>query len=402
MLDDSLGTSAHCISPATAARCRDDDLEPHPGVDAFFRRNGLCPSTRLACHTYACLRFPTAVVRCAPTQGYCSYTLSVSGDRLLQFRPEPHELDMRVCRDARAVFKDLVPATVHLGSLQGTADPAGVGDGAPRLHVYVQERLPGVSLAHVKEQTGEQRRRLIEDIAHVFAASYAHRHPPPDGGTSEMLRGRVGASLKWRLQLLQGLRDADDDDDGDERRRGQGGFARHVAAVTGRADAALAALPWCLTHGDLVPSNVLVDAESGRLTGLVDWAEGEWLPLGLGLYGLEELLGRDVPSRGFVYFDDHESLRRRFWDCFLAATAACRQEQQSARLLDDVGLARKLGILLWRGIAFDDGRIDRVVEAGGDDAEVHKLRLFLEAPCPTACAVIEGSALSDGDYVQRL
>lgn len=46
-----------------------------------------------------------------------------------------------------------------------------------------------------------------------------------------------------------------------------------------------------LTHGGLLPANVALDAGSGALRGLVDWAEAEWLPFGVCLYGLEHLCG---------------------------------------------------------------------------------------------------------------
>ncbi|KAL3964575.1 protein kinase-like protein [Purpureocillium lilacinum] len=368
MLDDSFDPAGQCMPNTTQPECVDEDEGLAPGIAAFFCRNGLCPSTAEACDAYARMRFPIADIKRTSIQGYCSYTLCVSGDRLLQFRPEPHELNMDICRNARAVFGALVPMTMHLGSLQGIVRSDMGGAAAPRLHVYLQEKLPGISLAHVKEQTIEQRRRLVEDLAEVFATSYLHSRPPDE--ISSVLRGRVGASLAWRLQLLQGLHDDQ--------------LSHHVATATQHLDT-IAALPWCLTHGDLVPSNVLVDPASGRLTGLVDWAEGEWLPLGLGLYGLEELLGRDVPGRGYEYFDDHKELRGRFWERFMALAGSCDVGGDGFPLRwrrEEVALSRKLGILLWRGIAFDDGRIDRVVEAGRDDAEIRKLRLFLEVPCP--------------------
>ncbi|UNI14228.1 hypothetical protein JDV02_000880 [Purpureocillium takamizusanense] len=367
-----MATTAHYVPSTTRPACADEDEELAPGIAAFFRRNGLCPSTVEACDASARRLFPAAIIKRSPNQGYCSYTLFVSTDRLLQFRPEPHRLNMDICSDARAVFGALVPMTAHIGSLQGIAM---MGAAAPRLHVYLQERLPGVSLAHMKEQTREQRKRLIEDLADVFVSSFLYRRPSEE--LLPVLRGRVGASLAWRLRLLQGLRDDEP-------------LAQHISAVTQHLDN-IAALPWCLTHGDLMPSNVLVDPASGRLTGLVDWAEGEWLPLGLGLYGLEELLGADVAGRGFEYFDDHEELRRRFWNRF-ATLGGCSRggggggDGRRRRLVlggeESVAMSRRLGILLWRGIAFDDGRIDRVVEPGRDDNEIHKLRLFLEAPCP--------------------
>jgi hypothetical protein len=51
-------------------------------------------------------------------------------------------------------------------------------------------------------------------------------------------------------------------------------------------------------------------------------------------------------------------------------------EQQS--VLDAVKLARDLGVLLWHGIAFDNGAIDRVVQEDRDIEEVRRLDAFLD------------------------
>jgi hypothetical protein len=115
-------------------------------------------------------------------------------------------------------------------------------------------------------------------------------------------------------------------------------------------------LPWVLTHGDLGVGNVLVDVNAAlsnglrevRLKGLVDWAEGEWLPFGVGLYGLEEILGRTVQDgngRGrFEYYPCAEQLRAVFWDELVAAVPELGTDRE---LRARVGKARLLGLLLW-------------------------------------------------------
>ncbi|KAI4596983.1 hypothetical protein KJ359_004893 [Pestalotiopsis sp. 9143b] len=128
-------------------------------------------------------------------------------------------------------------------------------------------------------------------------------------------------------------------------------------------------LPWALTHGDLIPSNILVDSETGSIVGLLDWAEAEWLPFGVGLYGLEELLGEEVDGE-FTYFPEARKLRHLFWSQLLSHVPELRANPQ---LLSTVKEAQILGVLLWHGIAFDDGRLDRVVEKGTDDAEISRL-----------------------------
>ena len=175
-------------------------------------------------------------------------------------------------------------------------------------------------------------------------------------------KGKVGSSLRWRLDMLRNLPSQD-----------LKNTVREAHDALNRVEG----LPWCMTHGDMVPANITVDPETGQLLGLIDWAEGEYLPFGLGLYGLEEVLGVTNHSTGlFEYHGFHGQLRREFWTRFreLVGQSCLRlDEADRQRML----VARKLGILLWRGIAFEDGRIDRVVEEGVDDAELHKLRLFL-------------------------
>ncbi|UKZ88255.1 uncharacterized protein TrAFT101_004015 [Trichoderma asperellum] len=217
------------------------------------------------------------------------------------------------------------------------------------------------------------KRRLMSGLAKVFALGFRARQASQEmkrilpAGT--MAKGTIGKSMRWRLNLLSGLPDKD--------------LLTHVSEAQAQLDI-VEASSWCLTHGDLLPGNMMVDAKTGHLTGLIDWAEVEWLPFGMALYGVEEVLGEDMPSAagGFEYYDDHEELRQLFWDEFLASVRRDGEEIQ----LREAEAARKLGILLWRGIAFDDGKMDRVVESGRDDSEIHKLRLFLEAPSVVVCS----------------
>ncbi|KAF7542686.1 hypothetical protein G7Z17_g11367 [Cylindrodendrum hubeiense] len=197
----------------------------------------------------------------------------------------------------------------------------------------------------------------------MFAISLHHGRPGTHTGVSEAFKkGHVGSSLRWRLDLLKTL---------------PGNSLLEAVSEATSKISNIERLPWCLTHGDLVPANIMVDPSTGHLTGLIDWAEGEWLPFGVGLYGLEEVLGFGDAQTGFRFYEEHEQLRTVFWDKFIELTTT--GEAESLTWIQDAGLAQKLGILLWRGIAFEDGRIDRVVEAGRDDFELQKLSLFLKA-----------------------
>lgn len=69
--------------------------------------------------------------------------------------------------------------------------------------------------------------------------------------------------------------------------------------------------PQVLTHGDLSPMNILVSPTTGRVTGIIDWAEAEVLPFGLALYGLENLLG-NMGLGGWEYFEIRDELEQSF------------------------------------------------------------------------------------------
>ena len=70
-----------------------------------------------------------------------------------------------------------------------------------------------------------------------------------------------------------------------------------------------------LSHGDLSELNILINPDTGSLTGIVDWAEAEVLPFGLSLWGLENCLGF-MDSRGWHYFDNRRELEDLFWRTF--------------------------------------------------------------------------------------
>lgn len=362
-----------------------DDLLPGARLDevinGFFVRNGFDPSVRDTCDSFARSRFSEADVAPATHQGYCSYTLTISGTHVLQFRPQAFRLDLAICEQAREIFPALVPETTYVDTIAGEGS-RGAERGA--LRVYLVERSRGITLAEFRRRAkgkgdcaGEgdrmlYRRRLVEDLASFFATSYLHgRHP------GESPKGQVGETLRCRLRILGNL---------PEHLKANYVDKIHLRIGSLESDAA-----WCLTHGDLVPGNIMVNPATGHLTGLIDWAEGEWLPFGVGLYGLEEVLGEeeeeDTKQDGggeFEYYPEHHELRALFWRTFLEAAMQPRRAvvvlSPSGDWLGDVRLGRQLGILLWRGIAFDDGRLDRAVDAEKDGPELRKLEMFLDVP----------------------
>lgn len=122
--------------------------------------------------------------------------------------------------------------------------------------------------------------------------------------------------------------------------------------------------PVVLNHGDLIPSNILVDEESWAITGLVDWAEAEMLPFGTCLYGLEYLLGGFEPTSSvdgigtkpaWRYCQGSDTLRDVFQKALTKERPTIEENIEAMQCMRDVG------VLLWYGYAWDEGAIDRVV-----------------------------------------
>ncbi|CCF38759.1 hypothetical protein CH063_09776, partial [Colletotrichum higginsianum] len=294
--NDDARNSAGTFSPSgstTSSALQADDGK----VAAFLARCGLKISAVVAVHEFVAARFPGYEAAPAPFQGYCSGSGSATsgedgnvrggGSLLVQFRPRRHAIDVGICVDARGVFGDsVVPGVGDLGALSGleTTD-AGARNGG-ELFAYVLERMGGVSLTEFRASSAALgadaracRRRVVADLAVVFVNSWRGRRDRRD----IVVKGKVGGSLRWRVEAMAE------------------GLPREFRRVARWAAGELAeledTLPWVVTHGDLVPDNILVHPapcgegddgarlrrmeRAGGLVGLIDWAEAEWLPFGM-------------------------------------------------------------------------------------------------------------------------
>lgn len=103
-------------------------------------------------------------------------------------------------------------------------------------------------------------------------------------------------------------------------------------------------LPTVLLHRDFGLLNIMVDQTSGRLNGVVDWAEAEICPFGQNLCELHEFSSALHRTGSRRLYEDHGALQARFWKVF-------REEvgNLSPEVMHAIGMARILGCLLSRG-----------------------------------------------------
>ncbi|KAK7740543.1 hypothetical protein SLS53_005387 [Cytospora paraplurivora] len=376
-----------------------DPAATRSNVDAFFQRCGLPLGTRERCWALVRGLFPGRTVEEVKSQGYCSYTLLVEQDTIVQFRPAVHRLDIRLTTAAQAIYGSLAPRTELLGWLATPQPPPkDVGDETDSqaliyeaiaiddndhepgslVYVYCMTRIPGVSLHEVLVsyprksprsptpcRLRRQRETIVENFADFIAVGWKSARPATDPIVSSLC-GRVGCSIRWRLEVMRAHLPR-----------------RFQSAVRETLDrlSEIESLPWALTHGDIRSANIMMmrppqdSAGVWLVSGFLDWAEAEYLPLGIGLYGLEELLGENGVDGRFSYYMEADDLREIFWSR-LAAESPGMNIQNGHHYRDVIEAAHILGVLLWHGIAFDNGRLNRVVEEGKDDGEVWRLDIF--------------------------
>lgn len=331
-------------------------------------------------------------------QGYCSLTLLVSSQerpfkrqtpdhestethaqeitgqsRIVQIRPARYALDMLIARAAKETYPLLAPS---IRSLESDLDP----DVQRQICVYEMQRMQGTPLSRVLSRYQDsnstflrEQENLIDSFATMIAQSL-HRtlsncrnrsvraDSPMDDNqpTLHQCTGKVGSTILSRLsKLVENLPEE---------------HLNTIARDTMTCIKTLTDYPIVLNHGDLIPSNILINEETWAITGLVDWAEAEYLPFATCLYGLEHLLGyvdmSDDPT--FEYYENASELRELFWSRLFDLVPSLKGREAELRTM------RRLGILLWYGFAWDDGAIDRVVNDGDDPVEMACLRAFLE------------------------
>jgi len=105
--------------------------------------------------------------------------------------------------------------------------------------------------------------------------------------------------------------------------------------------------------------NILVSPTTGRVTGIIDWAEAGVLPFGLALYGLENLLGYMGPGE-WNYFNIRDKLELRFWTQFWNYITDVPTPPEESTW-HTVTIARKVGVLLQYGFKWENGTVETAV-----------------------------------------
>ncbi|KAF2009013.1 hypothetical protein BU24DRAFT_497580 [Aaosphaeria arxii CBS 175.79] len=370
------------------------------------------PTLTQHAHDIAIQHFPSHnLTFWAGVQGGCSHTFLLTpnssedsnGDvkekLVLQLRPRIHALDASVVAEASRVYGDDVvpsarilptpnPSEYEEGEWQVVCTPLLPGTPYSRLQPTVDIR-PGTAM--FARQVG-----LVGCLARFIGRAWTSRprsrgrgraDSPFDDSTSTspttydagceggrgQMKGKVGGVIRAKLRRLA------EELEGVEMRARAGGVRRDYEGIMDCDDG----WPVVLTHGDLIASNILIadsnsdrreeeEIEEARITGVVDWAEAEWLPFGVCLYAVEQFLGfLDAEANVWRYYACAGELRRVFYEVL------CEEVPELKGRLWELGVMGDVGVLLWYGYAWDGGRIDRVVNSVDDGVEVECLRAWL-------------------------
>ena len=307
------------------------------------------------------------------TQGECSYTallITTSAceqtKKIIQAREARFALNLDITDEAARVYGHLAPSTrlISTKTLQ-------INDASPTFYFYELDLVPGVPYssliprrASTDSNTFTQQHMLVGHLARFHARSWRGQ------SKRSWHEGKVGSKLVSKIERLS--KDLPTPQ------------LRTVAMWAQSLLPLLDILPVVLTHGDIVPSNIMVHPDSGALKGVVDWVEAEFLPFGLSFYGLEYLLGFPSKRRGstgdssthFISYDCAPELRAHFWSTLYRKIPELKTDTE---MLMALHVAKLVGTLLWFGFAWDGGEVDRVIDQEKDSEVLAYLEAFLFA-----------------------
>ncbi|KAJ5741046.1 hypothetical protein N7493_000918 [Penicillium malachiteum] len=319
---------------------------PDSAINEFFNSNTTV--TRYQCDEFAVSR-AGGVSNALQMQGVCSYTVTAGPNKskVFQFRDENSIIDMGNITLAKKIHPEFVASCKYLGTI-GELQP---------VYIYEMEHLPGTAqiMARIPPDDMSRQCNTVKDFARFFAQSWNNDIQPSSDEIATLLK-----EFQSNFDLL--ARDL------------PSRFALNLEMVRKELPSLFSkSLPFVLSHGDLNMMNLLVNPQTGNITGIVDWAESRILPFGFVLYGLENLLGR-MDSEGWHYYDHHHELESLFWHTF-------RDEAHDFSDADFhfVRAARMAGLFYHYGFTFDTKGVVQSVRMDQPNGSLAYLDAFCAA-----------------------
>ncbi|KAK7414965.1 hypothetical protein QQZ08_012467 [Neonectria magnoliae] len=299
-------------------------------IAAFFSSSGTS-ATREKCDEFARREFGGGV-HPVPLQGMASYTVTAGPNKVVQFREQSNTLDEGTVALARAVHPEVVASCTFHGLIGGLpSDPEAKSSA---LAIYSMDNHPGNNYVYVRGSLAESlplQLATVESLVRFFAQSWLSGRPTDPAQVS----ATVNECAAMFCYLSNNLPSR---------------FKPYVTQIQGILPMLRSGEhPVVLTHGDLNEMNILVDPASGKITGVVDWAEASFQPFGFALYALDNALGSMGPN-GWEYFDNAGYLRDEFWSTFSRLVGGLSESR-----MESIRLARVAGLLIRYGTAYDRG-----------------------------------------------
>ncbi|OQE13649.1 hypothetical protein PENFLA_c045G06015 [Penicillium flavigenum] len=195
-------------------------------IDEFFHSGTTV--TRQKCDEFAISR-----------AGGVSTALQMQG-----FRDKDSTIDMDNIVLAKAIHPDFVASYKYLGTL---------GDSRP-FYIYEMDHLPGTAhiMARIPPDDMSRQCNTIKDFARFFAQSWNNDLQPSSDATMTLFK-----EFRSNFDLL--ARDL------------PSRFAPNLERVRKELPSLFSkAIPFVLSHGDLNTMNLLVNPQTGNITGIVD------------------------------------------------------------------------------------------------------------------------------------
>lgn len=280
-------------------------------ISYFFESN--TSATRQQCDDFA-LAHAGGKPSPVQIQGAFSYTVAVGTTKIFQFRVHDSSLDMHTMSMAKVIHPQFVASCKYLGTI-----------GQPRpLHIYEMENLPGTAYIIARNisttllpHAVSRQRNTVEDLArYVYTICLSLR-----------FKARADDPCSFFAQSWNSSRQLDPDNRATLLAEFQSKFDVLAQSLPSRFASNLhevrqsllslfsGTFPFVLNHEDLCEMNILINFETGEITGIVDWAEARMLPFGFALWGLENILGY-MDSTGWHYYDNRYELEDLFWRAF--------------------------------------------------------------------------------------